>query len=159
MQDTALVVDDAQFMQDVLITMLNSLGIQSITTSSFKEAIRYYFFSYPLVVLLDANMQDKVSALDFVKEVLSKDPSANILVLVDEDEEVAKIEKFLLAGCKGVLTKPFTEDDLKAFLEELKPPRLLVKKDHKKKSLFTKWFNNLKNNFKPVKFKYMEVDI
>jgi two-component system chemotaxis response regulator CheY len=102
----ALVADDEQFIRQILVKMLERLGIEVVATASNgQEAIDLYKQVAPDVAILDIAMPQK-DGLQAVREIVEHDPRAKVLICTSFSSKQYIVEAVRL-GAKGYLSKPF----------------------------------------------------
>ncbi len=110
-----LLVDDSDYVKDVLKMVLTSAGHNVVgQAASAEEAVKKYKALHPDVVLLDVVLKPIDTAqtgVDALKEILSVDPSAKIFI-VSALNQKALINKVLKLGAKGFVAKPFEPEEL-----------------------------------------------
>lgn len=116
--NTVLVVDDELFFRSVLKDILTRGGFSVVAeASSGEEAILKYRELSPSVVLMDIYM-DGENGIDATKDIMALDPASKILVCsgsgFDDD-----INAVMHAGAKGVIFKPFFDDEVLEKVREL----------------------------------------
>ena len=112
-----LVVDDAPYMVKVLRDILDAHGYEVHEAANGEEAVSKYNEILPDVVLMDILMpvMDGVKA---TKEILAKDPKANIIVVTAVGK--SGLEKdCIAAGAKNFIIKPFKIKELVNIIDSL----------------------------------------
>ncbi len=99
-----IIIDDDFLVVDALKTIVEAHGIEVAGTGSDgADAIRLAREVQPDVILLDIRMQP-TDGLDATRTIMSRDPSARILLITTfQDEEY--IAEALSMGCKGYILK------------------------------------------------------
>lgn len=99
-----IIIDDDFLVVDALKTIVEAHGIEVAGTGSDgADAIRLVREVQPDVILLDIRMQP-TDGLDATRTIMSRDPSARILLITTfQDEEY--IAEALSMGCKGYILK------------------------------------------------------
>jgi two-component system chemotaxis response regulator CheY len=106
-----LVVDDEVFFRGLLSDMLKQHGFNVIAdaTNGAEAVAKFREFS-PALVMMDVYMPI-MGGIEATREIISLDPSAKILICsgtgFDQDIDAA-----LSAGAKGVVYKPFYDDEV-----------------------------------------------
>lgn len=106
-----LVVDDASFMRKILSDILVKGGYTIIAEAeNAKEAIELYKKLKPDLVTMDIVMPelDNIDALTAIKEILSFDENAKI-VMVSAMGQRKMVEESIKAGAKDFIVKPFQQ--------------------------------------------------
>lgn len=106
-----LVVDDEVFFRGLLSDMLKQQGFNVIAdASNGEDAVAKFREFSPVLVMMDIYMP-VMGGIEATREIISLDPSAKIIICsgtgFDQDIEAA-----LSAGAKGVVYKPFYEDEV-----------------------------------------------
>ncbi|WP_334314241.1 response regulator [Aneurinibacillus sp. Ricciae_BoGa-3] len=103
---TVLIVDDAYFMRNLLKKALKEAGYDVVgEAKNGKEGIKLYFELKPDVVTMDIAMPE-MSGVGATKQILSKDPTAQIIVVTGNNDEAIQ-QEIMQAGAKEYLQKPF----------------------------------------------------
>lgn len=101
-----MIVDDACFMRTLIKNIIIKNGHEFIAEAdNGKSAINIYFKYKPDVVFMDITMKG-ADGLYALKEILKKDPSANIIMCSAISEQTI-IKDALKFGAKDYITKPF----------------------------------------------------
>lgn len=113
-----LVVDDEIFFRKVLGSLLQKNGLQVVAEAADgDEAVDLYRQHVPDLVLMDIYMPGK-SGIDATRLIMALDPTAKIIVCsgsgFDDDAAAA-----LQAGARGVISKPFFDDEVLAAISGL----------------------------------------
>jgi len=108
---TVLLADDEVFFRKVLGKMLADSGLTVVAEASDgDEAVLKFKEVAPALVFMDIYMPNK-SGIEATKEIMSMNPAAKILICsgtgYDEDIDAA-----LKAGAKGVIFKPFYDEEV-----------------------------------------------
>jgi two-component system chemotaxis response regulator CheY len=110
-----LVVDDSDYIRDLLKTILEQAGHIIVgEASNANEAIKKYQMLHPEIVLMDMVLEPTETGktgLDALNEILTKDPTAKIIVCSALNEQIL-INEAMAAGAKGFVPKPFDPDKL-----------------------------------------------
>lgn len=106
-----LVVDDELFFRGVLSDLLKQEGYSVIVeASSGEEAVAKFREFSPALVMMDVYMP-AMDGIEATRRIISLDPSAKILICsgtgFDQDIDAA-----LQAGARGVVYKPFYDDEV-----------------------------------------------
>ena len=108
---SALVCDDKPYIRKVIGKVLEQVGVTVVgEAETGVEAVQKYRELSPDLVTMDIIMPG-MSGLDAVREILSFDPAAHVLVCSGLGQE-ALVAKAMNAGAKGYVLKPFTLSDL-----------------------------------------------
>ena len=113
-----VVVDDASFMRKVYAEIVKMKGHDVVgEASNGNEAIEIYKKLMPDLIIMDVVMPD-VTGLEAVKEIISFDPKAKIIVITGADEESIR-KNALEIGAKGFLRKPPDAKELGELLNKI----------------------------------------
>jgi DNA-binding NarL/FixJ family response regulator len=117
-----LIVDDSEYMQKLLRSFFNVIGVREIRTASDAESARRILNSnQPHLVLTDLKMRP-VSGLDFIKAVRSgkdvHDPQVPIVVVTGFADR-STVQQVKAAGANGILVKPVSLDALREHVAPL----------------------------------------
>ena len=104
-----LVVDDASFMRLAIKTLLENNGFTvEGEASNGMEAIEKYKLLKPDVVTLDITMPE-MTGLDALKEIISYDPKAKVIMVSAMGQE-NMIREAIMYGAKTFIVKPYKDD-------------------------------------------------
>ena len=106
-----LIVDDSLLLRNIIKNQLSSQGYEIVgEAKNGEEAITLYDQTQPDLVTMDITM-DGMNGLDAAKEILSKNPNANIIMVsaLGEDEIMSQAIKL---GVRDFIVKPFVPDRL-----------------------------------------------
>jgi len=108
---TVLLADDEQFFRRVLGKMLADGGLTVVAEASDgDEAVLKFRETSPALVFMDIYMPNK-SGIEATKEIMAINPAAKILICsgtgYDDDIDAA-----LKAGARGVIFKPFYDEEV-----------------------------------------------
>ena len=106
--ETILVVDDTDFMVEVLVDIFTAEGYRVCSARSGKEALSVYEELLPDLVTLDIIMpeMDGLAVLSALKEI---DPAFRVIVLSGIGLEVKVMEAIRL-GARNYVLKPFDRE-------------------------------------------------
>lgn len=127
----ALVLDDDDFMLEVLQSILLEIGVQGVQTfASAEEALQVLDMNDPLlVVICDLNMPD-MDGVEFTRHLASHDFAGGVIFFSGEDERVLQmVEKLGHAHqlrVLGALRKPVTKQDLANLLLQMAPDEITL---------------------------------
>ncbi len=115
-----LVMDEDAYMRTEIRRMLEKSGYSVYSAGSIEDAIGCYKVArvcgYPFAaVIMDSCVINAAGGSDAVKRLRSIDPDASVIVSGREGEHPAA-EYFKEGGFQGVLTKPFTSEELERTL-------------------------------------------
>jgi two-component system chemotaxis response regulator CheY len=112
---TLLLVDDSDYIRQSLKNLLKEGDFNVIgEANNAKKAITEYKRLHPDVVLMDIVLESSETGqtgLDALKEILTFDPSAKILICSALTEQIL-IKEAMIAGAKGYISKPFEVEKL-----------------------------------------------
>lgn len=102
----AIVADDEQFIRQILVKMLERLGVQVVgAATNGQEAVDLYRAQRPDLAVLDIAMPVK-DGLQAVREIVDMDPQARVLICTSFSSKQYIVDAVRL-GAKGYLSKPF----------------------------------------------------
>jgi DNA-binding NarL/FixJ family response regulator len=120
-----LVVDDTSFMRKMATDCLNQHGYNVVGEAiNGREAVKKYKELQPHVVMMDLTMPE-MNGLDAIKEVLSYDAEAIILVCSASNQK-DMIQDALRAGAVGYLMKPFKPDYMNEIIKRYAEPHITL---------------------------------
>lgn len=108
---TVLIVDDSEFMRKILKKALSTNGFEIAGEAvNGQEGIEKYKELHPDIVTMDITMPEK-SGIAAIQEIIEYDKDAKIIVVssMGQDEY---IKDALVAGARGFIVKPFTEESI-----------------------------------------------
>lgn len=110
-----LLVDDSEYLRDLLKTVLISAGHYVVgEAANAEEAVEKYQTLHPEIVLLDIVLKQTDSAqtgLDALKAIRQFDPHAKIIMCSALNQQ-ALINETMKLGAKGFIAKPFEPEKL-----------------------------------------------
>ena len=113
-----LIVDDAAFMRVSIKNMLSKHNYEIVgEAENGKVAVVKYQELNPDIVTMDITMPE-MDGLEGLKEILSVDPTANIIMVSAMGQE-SMVREAVLSGAKGFIVKPFKEDAILSALQNL----------------------------------------
>lgn len=106
--ETVLIVDDTEFMIQVLADIFSAEGYRVLSARSGPEALEIYGKTLPDLVTLDIVMpgMDGLATLSALKEI---DPAARVVVVSGIGREEKVVEAIRL-GARNYLLKPLDRD-------------------------------------------------
>jgi DNA-binding NtrC family response regulator len=115
-----LVMDEDAAMRTEIRRMLEKSGYSVYPAGSIEDAVECYktakVCGYPFsAVIMDSCVINAAGGGDAVKRLRDIDPDANVIV-AGGDEEPSSTRHFKEGGFLGVLTKPFTSEELERML-------------------------------------------
>ncbi len=118
-----LVLDDDEFVREVVSEMLKGLGFQVVGVGNGEQMLELYRQAYEagepyLLVLTDLTLPGQKSGTDYAKELLEIDPHAVIIAMSGyaNDPVMADPEAY---GFRAAVAKPFRLEDLRRVLTEV----------------------------------------
>ncbi len=113
-----LVVDDAQFMRNILKKLFESGGHSVVgEAGTADEGVTSYLKLKPDVVTMDICMPNK-SGIDAIKDIIKVDKNAKILVCSALGQELLVMEA-IQAGAKDFIVKPFKKEKIIEVMEKI----------------------------------------
>lgn len=110
-QQNCLIVDDAQFMRNILKKILASNGYKVVAEAEDADAgVDAYKKHKPDFVTMDICMPNK-SGIEAIKEITKYDSDATILVCSALGQELLVMEA-IEAGAKDFIVKPFKAEKI-----------------------------------------------
>ncbi len=114
-------MDDESAIRDLVTEMLKNIGYSVVTTCNCHEAIAAYRQAREKgedfdIVILDLTIPGGPGGKKAVKEILQINPEAKVIVASGyaEDPVMSRCEEY---GFKGIITKPYTLEELQKVLE------------------------------------------
>ncbi len=110
-----LVIDDEEQLRDLLKQMLSRDGHDVTTAFDGVEGIRVFNEFKPDLVITDIIMPNK-DGIEVITELLSKNPKIAIIAISGGRRAITaefNLESAELLGVKGILSKPFTREQLR----------------------------------------------
>jgi len=102
---TILVVDDAAFMRQRCMKLLNENGYDTVAAENGRDAVEKYKAQKPDAVLLDITMPE-MDGLEALKEIIKLDKNAKVAMVTAIGQQNMVIE-CLKSGAKDFVVKPF----------------------------------------------------
>ena len=110
-----LIVDDAAFMRMTIKKVLEPAGFEVEEAENGSVALKAYDTFRPDVVTMDITMP-VMDGIQTVKEIMSKDPDAKI-IMVSALGQQAMVMEAIASGAKTFIVKPFEGDRLLETIE------------------------------------------
>jgi two-component system chemotaxis response regulator CheY len=111
MPKRVLIADDAKLVRHLIKKALINAGFEIVgEAQNGQEAIALFAELKPDLVMMDLVMP-KTGGMDAVKEIITIDPHARILVVTSLSQQMLAQDAMRL-GVKGVITKPFDPETL-----------------------------------------------
>lgn len=102
----AVIADDEAFIRQVLLKMLERLGVDVVgVAENGRDAVELFKQHRPDLVILDIAMPE-MDGLEAMKSVLEIDPEAKVLMCTSFSSKQYVVQAVKL-GAKGYLNKPF----------------------------------------------------
>lgn len=113
-----LVVDDALFMRKLIADLAIEAGwIVAGEARDGQEAVELYEKLRPDLVTMDLVMP-RMTGLEALKEIRSRDPAANVIVITAVDQKQALMDSIRL-GASDFIVKPFDRARIFGLFEKL----------------------------------------
>jgi signal transduction histidine kinase/CheY-like chemotaxis protein len=105
-----LVVDDKAANRQLLVRLLQAVGLNPRSANNGREAVEIWYEWQPHLIWMDMRMplMDGYEATKYIKNRSSKSKTIVIALTASAFEE--QREKMLTSGCDDFVRKPFTED-------------------------------------------------
>ena len=114
---TIMVVDDAAFMRQRCMKLLNDNGYETVPAENGRDAVEKYQASKPDAVLLDITMPD-MDGVEALKEIIRLDQNAKVAMVTAIGQQNMVIE-CLKSGAKDFVVKPFDPDRVLAAVKKI----------------------------------------
>ena len=112
-----LIVDDAQFMRNILREILSGLGWTIAgEAADGQEAIEQFSALKPDLVTMDMVMP-KLSGVEAIKGILKHEPKAKVLVVSAIDQKDV-LKEALVLGAVDFIVKPFDAERIATTLKK-----------------------------------------
>lgn len=110
MSTRVLVVDDALYMRTMIRDILTGNGGFDVVgeASNGREAVERFIELSPDLITMDIVMPE-LDGIEATREILSRDPSATIVMCSALGQEALVIES-IAAGARDFIVKPFTPE-------------------------------------------------
>jgi|BioPla2DNA2_1021312.scaffolds.fasta_scaffold03656_11 two-component system chemotaxis response regulator CheY len=116
---TILVVDDAGFARNVLVSMIVEMGYQVIGEAlNGEDAVKKAKELKPDVIAMDIIMP-KMNGIEAVKEIVKDNPEAYIIMCSAMGQRNMVIQS-IVAGAKDFIVKPINKERLADSLDKCK---------------------------------------
>jgi two-component system cell cycle response regulator DivK len=117
MAKSVLLVEDNEYLLDILASILRLLGYDIVEAKSGGEAIEKAASAQPGLILLDLDLPD-MKGLDAARAIRRNQRSAHIPVIACSAFGGEEREEALRSGMVGYLQKPFSARIVRAKVEE-----------------------------------------
>lgn len=115
---TVVVVDDSKLSRKILRNMLEEEGYAVVAEATDgEEAISAYLQYKPDVMTMDITMPN-MNGIESIREILSIDPSAKIIMISAAGQQ-KKIIEALKIGAQRFITKPFEKNEVISCVESI----------------------------------------
>jgi len=112
---TILLVDDEDFVRDMLARAIERRGVIVFKAALGQEAIDVYREKKPLCVFLDVKLPD-IEGPEVLQKIKEFDPDAKVYFITGlQNQDILKKTRGL--DSKGVLEKPVTVSDIMKIIE------------------------------------------
>jgi two-component system chemotaxis response regulator CheY len=113
-----LIVDDAQFMRNILKKIFESSGHEVVGEADTADSgVSAFKKLKPDIVTMDICMPNK-SGIEAIKDIIKFDDTANILVCSALGQELLVMEA-IQAGAKDFIVKPFKKEKVLETIEKI----------------------------------------
>jgi two-component system chemotaxis response regulator CheY len=120
-----MVVDDSMIIRKGLTTILKELGFNVVgEAGTGAEAVALYDMLKPDLVTMDITMP-VMTGNEALKRIKAKHPDAKIIMITSHGEEQLVMEA-ILAGAKGYVLKPITQEKLRVSLCKVVPEAFIL---------------------------------
>ncbi len=113
-----LVVDDDDFIRNIVQQTLAMQDYEVFTASNGEEALEQVSAQGPDVVLLDVDMPGRFNGLDVCRKITAKKGGPAVIMVTGRSSPEQRAEG-LLAGASTYLTKPFSPLEVIGCLESV----------------------------------------
>ena len=114
----AVIADDEAFIRQVLLKMLERLGIDVVgVAENGRMALEMYNQHRPDIVILDIAMPE-MDGLETLRKLLERDPEARVLMCTSFSSKQYVVEAVKI-GAKGYLNKPFDLDKIREKISKI----------------------------------------
>jgi two-component system chemotaxis response regulator CheY len=120
MSETVLIVDDSDFMRNLLREILDEEHQIVGEAENGVEAVELYREAEPNVVMMDIAMPIR-DGIEATEEIKAEDPGAGVIMCTSvEQEEMMK--EAIKAGADGYITKPFQKPNVLEAIDDAVTP-------------------------------------
>jgi two-component system, chemotaxis family, chemotaxis protein CheY len=125
---TAMIVDDAFFMRNLLRSILEMNGYTVVAeVENGDDAVAKYRACRPDLVLMDILMPVK-NGVEATREIISFDKDALVVVCSTIGRNLL-VKEARAAGASGFIVKPFTAEEVTATLQQVMAAKFTMKKE------------------------------
>lgn len=111
MANTVMIVDDAQFMRDLLRDIFEQAGWEVVAEAeNGKQAVEKYQLQKPDLVTMDIVMPLR-SGIEALGDIIASDPKARVVMCSALGQESMVMEA-VRAGAKDFIVKPFQPEQV-----------------------------------------------
>ncbi|MDD5227372.1 MAG: response regulator [Methylococcales bacterium] len=110
-----LIIDDEEQLRDLLKQMLSRDGHEVVTAFDGVDGMRVFNQFNPELVITDIIMPNK-DGIEVITELLCRNPNVAIIAISGGRRAITaefNLESAEMLGVKGILSKPFTRDQLR----------------------------------------------
>lgn len=109
---TALLVDDSEFMRELLKTIISKHQIQVIgEADNGQTGVEKYKELKPDIVFLDV-MMDDMDGVEALRQIVAFDPKAKAVMVSSMMTQKPFIDDVMKNGAKAVINKPFDSKEV-----------------------------------------------
>lgn len=115
-----LVIDDEEIIRVLICNIFDFLDHRCITAKNGSEGIELIRQHNPDLVLLDFYMPD-MSGEQVLGLLMSEFSTLKVVITTGKELDDDEMDRIMKKGALGVLHKPFSIDELKSIIDELRP--------------------------------------
>ncbi|NQS98606.1 MAG: response regulator [candidate division Zixibacteria bacterium] len=115
-----LVIDDEEIVRTLTSKIFDFLGHKCVTAENGSEGIELIRQHTPDLVLLDFYMPD-MSGEQVLGLLMSEFLTLKVVITTGKELDDDEMDRIMKKGALGVLHKPFSIDELKSIIDELRP--------------------------------------
>lgn len=121
-----LIVEDEIVVASEIKLRLEAMGFQVIgIVNNGRDAIAAAKEHYPDVILMDITLKGKMSGLEATREISRETDIPVIFITAHTDTPT--LDSARKASSHGIFTKPFSDDELKAAIQQATISKLMTK--------------------------------
>jgi CheY-like chemotaxis protein len=117
-----LIVDDSAFARRRLAQQLVTIGFRVIEARDAAEAVTQFTAVAPDMVILDMVMPG-CTGLELLRQLKAIDPDV-CAIFATADVQQSTARTVIAAGARGLMNKPFSQDELLAAINDARCPKL-----------------------------------